>query len=183
MNFLSLNIQGLAQKAKKDWVKEMCNKNKVNFLALQETKMNDMHDQCVRVCWGNLAFDFVHSVAVGNSGGILCVWDINCFAKENVTVSDSVVILYGLLIAVYAPHDAREKNMLLDYLHHVIGRWRGEVVIMGDFNEVRYKTDRFGSVFNNQSATLFNLFIENSGLMEINLGGVNSRGVTSPPRR
>ena len=144
------------------------------------------------VNWGNFSFDFAFSPSVGNSGGILCVWDINCFAKENVTVSDSVVILYGtwrptghklLLIAVYAPHDAREKNMLWDYLHHVIGRWRGEVVIMGDFNEVRYKTDRFGSVFNNRSAILFNLFIENSGLMEINLGGVNSRGVTSPLRR
>ena len=31
MNFLSLNIQGLAQKAKKDWVKELCVSNKVNF--------------------------------------------------------------------------------------------------------------------------------------------------------
>nr|GEZ64769.1 RNA-directed DNA polymerase, eukaryota, reverse transcriptase zinc-binding domain protein [Tanacetum cinerariifolium] len=28
MNFISLNIQGRAQKAKKDWVKEICNKNK-----------------------------------------------------------------------------------------------------------------------------------------------------------
>ncbi|GKA51774.1 nucleotide-binding alpha-beta plait domain-containing protein [Tanacetum coccineum] len=28
MNFLSLNVQGLAQKAKKDWVKELCVKNK-----------------------------------------------------------------------------------------------------------------------------------------------------------
>ena len=35
---MSLNIQGLAKKAKRDWVKELCNKNKVNFLALQETK-------------------------------------------------------------------------------------------------------------------------------------------------
>lgn len=42
MNFLSLNIQGLAQKAKKDWVKELCVKNKVNFLSLQETKMEDI---------------------------------------------------------------------------------------------------------------------------------------------
>nr|GEY18582.1 RNA-directed DNA polymerase, eukaryota [Tanacetum cinerariifolium] len=64
--------------------------------------------------------------------------------KENVTVSDSLVILYGtwrptgqkyLLIAMYAPHDAREKNMLWDYLHHVIVRWKGEVVIIRDFNK------------------------------------------------
>ncbi|GJU01590.1 RNA-directed DNA polymerase, eukaryota [Tanacetum coccineum] len=42
MNFLSLNIQGLAQKAKKDWAKELCVKNKVNFLAIQETKMEEI---------------------------------------------------------------------------------------------------------------------------------------------
>nr|GEX72817.1 RNA-directed DNA polymerase, eukaryota, reverse transcriptase zinc-binding domain protein [Tanacetum cinerariifolium] len=131
--------QGLAQKAKKDWVKELCNKNKVNFLGLQETKMNDMHIQCVRACWGNLAFDYVHSAAVGNSGGILCVWDSNSFDKESVTSSDYVVLIRGIwrltgqklvLVAVYAPQDAREKNMLWDYLQREISRRKGKVVIM-----------------------------------------------------
>ena len=39
MNMLSLNVQGLNPKAKKDWVKELCVSHKVNFLSLQETKM------------------------------------------------------------------------------------------------------------------------------------------------
>lgn len=119
MNFLSLNIQGLAQKAKKDWVKELCIKNKVHFLAVQETKMENMDSFCVRQCWGNLAFDHVHSDAFGNSGGILCVWDPNSFCKNNVTISDYLVIIRGcwrltgqnfLLIAVYAPQDSRENK-------------------------------------------------------------------------
>nr|GEW26082.1 RNA-directed DNA polymerase, eukaryota, reverse transcriptase zinc-binding domain protein [Tanacetum cinerariifolium] len=76
-----------------------------------------------------------------------------------------------LLIAVYAPHDGSEKLLLWDYLHRVIGKWRGEVVIMGDFNEVRYKSDRFGLVFNAHGANVFNSFIMNSGLVEITLGG------------
>nr|GFA10062.1 RNA-directed DNA polymerase, eukaryota [Tanacetum cinerariifolium] len=75
-----------------------------------------------------------------------------------------------LLVAVYAPQDAKEKNMLRDYLQREMSRWKGEVVIMEDFNEVRCKSDRFGSVFNEQGALSFNSFIENSGLMEINLG-------------
>nr|GEX27232.1 putative RNA-directed DNA polymerase, eukaryota, reverse transcriptase zinc-binding domain protein [Tanacetum cinerariifolium] len=49
--------------------------------------------------------------------------------------------------------------------------WKGELVIMGDFNEVRCKSDRFGSEYNEQGAQLFNSFISDSGLMEINLGG------------
>ncbi|GJY20468.1 retrotransposon ORF1, partial [Tanacetum coccineum] len=48
-----------------------------------------------------------------------------------------------MIIAVYAPHDPRDKRMLWDYLAHVINQWQGEVVIMGDFNEVRVKSDRF----------------------------------------
>nr|GEU85985.1 hypothetical protein [Tanacetum cinerariifolium] len=47
-----------------------------------------------------------------------------------------------IIIAVYAPHDPRDKRMLWDYLVHVVNQWHGEVVIMGDFNEVRFKSDR-----------------------------------------
>ncbi|GKA40994.1 RNA-directed DNA polymerase, eukaryota, partial [Tanacetum coccineum] len=152
----------------------------VNFLALQETKMNDMHIQCVRACWGNLTFDYVHSAAVGNSGGILCVWDPNFFVKDSVTVSDSFVMIRGiwrhtsqdlLLVVVYAPQDIKEKYMLWEYLHREVDRWKGQVVIMGDFNEVRCKSDRYGSVFNARGAQRFNSFIVDSGLVEINLGG------------
>nr|GEX14165.1 hypothetical protein [Tanacetum cinerariifolium] len=46
----------------------------------------------------------------------------------------------------------------------------GEVVIMGDFNEVRCKSDRFGSHFNVQGANVFNSFILNVGLEEVPIG-------------
>ncbi|GKC07142.1 RNA-directed DNA polymerase, eukaryota [Tanacetum coccineum] len=49
--------------------------------------------------------------------------------------------------------------------------WDGEVVMMGDFNEVRFKSDRFGSVFNVRGADVFNSFIANAGLVEVPLGG------------
>ncbi|GJZ43695.1 RNA-directed DNA polymerase, eukaryota [Tanacetum coccineum] len=75
------------------------------------------------------------------------------------------------MVAVYAPQDRRDKRMLWDYFEHEINEWDGEVVIMGDFNEVRYKSDRFGSVFNVQGADVFNAFIANAGLEEIPLGG------------
>nr|GEY24851.1 Toll/interleukin-1 receptor (TIR) domain-containing protein [Tanacetum cinerariifolium] len=72
--------------------------------------------------------------------------------------------------AVYAPYDPRDKRMLWDYLVHTINQWDGEVVIMGDFNEVRHKSDRFGSIFNGQGADEFNSFIANAGLEEVPLG-------------
>ncbi|GJS79967.1 RNA-directed DNA polymerase, eukaryota, reverse transcriptase zinc-binding domain protein [Tanacetum coccineum] len=50
-----------------------------------------------------------------------------------------------MIIVVYAPHDPCDKRMLWDYLAHVINQWQGEVVIMGDFNEVRVNSDRIAA--------------------------------------
>ncbi|GJT78028.1 RNA-directed DNA polymerase, eukaryota [Tanacetum coccineum] len=47
----------------------------------------------------------------------------------------------------------------------------GEGYHNGDFNEVRKKAERFGSVFNVQGADAFNMFISNAGLEEVPLGG------------
>nr|GEU66456.1 hypothetical protein [Tanacetum cinerariifolium] len=65
----------------------------------------------------------------------------------------------------------KEKHLLWDYLEREIKRWDGEVVTMGDFNEVRHKCERLGSVFNASEANVFNSFIVGSGLAEVVLGG------------
>nr|GEU34783.1 RNA-directed DNA polymerase, eukaryota, reverse transcriptase zinc-binding domain protein [Tanacetum cinerariifolium] len=88
--------------------------------------------------------------SVGNSSGILCVWDPNMFKNTNSTVSDYFV---------------------MDYLSLVMSKWEGEVVIMGDFNEVRNKSERFGTLFNRHGADVFNRFISNAGLEEVPLEG------------
>ncbi|GJU57754.1 RNA-directed DNA polymerase, eukaryota [Tanacetum coccineum] len=134
----------------------------------------------VRSCWGNSNFDYVHSDSVGNSGGILCIWDPNSFRRSSFTRSDYFVIVRGvwlksgidlMIVVVYAPQEAKEKRMLWDYLAHVSNQWVGKLVMMGDFNEVRYKSDRYGSNFNAHDAEIFNSFIYNAGLDEVPLGG------------
>nr|GEW29535.1 RNA-directed DNA polymerase, eukaryota [Tanacetum cinerariifolium] len=71
------------------------------------------------------------------------------------------------MVVVYAPQELRDKCILWDYLEHVINQWVGEVVIMSDFNEVRFKSERFGLGFNVQGANVFNTFIANAGLEEL----------------
>nr|GEZ66732.1 RNA-directed DNA polymerase, eukaryota [Tanacetum cinerariifolium] len=136
---------GLNLKAKKDWVKEICVSHKVNFLTLQETKMEDISLFDVKCCWGNYDFEYVYSLAVGNSGGILCVWEKSVFKKNNSTIFDYFVMLGGswlcsgvnlLIISVYTPQEYTEKKMLWDYLVHVISKWDGKVIVIGDFNEI-----------------------------------------------
>ncbi|GJV48360.1 RNA-directed DNA polymerase, eukaryota [Tanacetum coccineum] len=111
----------------------------------KETKMEQIDIFDIRSCWGNLTFDFVVGPSFGNSGGILCVWDTNMFHKENSTVSD--------------------------YFIAIMEGWKGEVIIMGDFNEVRTAEERFGSLFNASGAAAFNSFISIGGLVEVPSGG------------
>nr|GEY79211.1 glucose-methanol-choline oxidoreductase, FAD/NAD(P)-binding domain protein [Tanacetum cinerariifolium] len=128
---IGYNMDGPRPKCQKDWVKELCIKNKVNFLAIQETKMESMELCSVKTRWGNFTFYYVHSDSVGNSGGIMCVWDPNSFRGSNTTILDYFIMIRGvwlktgvtlLIVAVYAPHDLRDKRMLLDYLAHVINQ-------------------------------------------------------------
>ncbi|GKE82513.1 RNA-directed DNA polymerase, eukaryota [Tanacetum coccineum] len=142
--------------------------------------MELVDEGAVRSLWGNLLFDYDFSPAVGNSGGVLCNREVLVFVKSHVTIFDYFVMIEGiwkftgdrmLMIGVYAHQEILEKRLLWDYLHGVLDSWKGEVILMGDFNEVRMPSERRGSVFNKQGAALFNSFILSSGLIEVSLGG------------
>ncbi|GJS90243.1 RNA-directed DNA polymerase, eukaryota [Tanacetum coccineum] len=53
----------------------------------------------------------------------------------------------------------------------LLSRWNGDVLVTGDFNEVRFEKERLGSVFNVHGANEFNSFISNARLVEIQLEG------------
>ncbi|GKB59374.1 RNA-directed DNA polymerase, eukaryota [Tanacetum coccineum] len=118
---MGYDMTGLAQKAKKDWVKELCVSNRVNFVSLQETKMENID------LWGSgLTYKNDHLN--------------HAFVRGTWLPSGKKL----LVISVYAPQELRDKKMLWDYLVMVICNWDGEVVAMGDFNEVRDCSERFG---------------------------------------
>jgi hypothetical protein len=48
---------------------------KLDFLAIQETKMEACSDSFCHGLWGNDGCDWVALPAVGNSGGILSLWN------------------------------------------------------------------------------------------------------------
>ncbi|GJZ07132.1 RNA-directed DNA polymerase, eukaryota [Tanacetum coccineum] len=101
---------------------------------------------------GNCIFEHLFSEAIGNLGGILCVWDPNIFLKDQHIISDNFITLYGtwiptktklLMISIYAPQPLSEKRSLWNYVKSLITRW----------------------------ATEFNDFISSSRLVDIQLEG------------
>ncbi|GKB57250.1 RNA-directed DNA polymerase, eukaryota [Tanacetum coccineum] len=131
-------------------VNELCNKHRVNFLALQETKLLYVDLWKIRQIWGNTHFDFASISARGLSRGTRLMW-----------------------IVVYAPQNLSCKISLWSSLATHIANWNGSLVIMGDFNEVRLAEERFGLVFSHRQSGIFNEFISNSSLIDIPLGGYN----------
>ncbi|GKA85511.1 hypothetical protein Tco_0807165 [Tanacetum coccineum] len=67
------------------------------------------------------------------------------------------------------PETPWSGGSILQSMDDMVKNWNGEVIIMGDFNEVRKKAEGFGSVFNVQGPDAFNLFISNAGLEEVPL--------------
>nr|GEZ96595.1 hypothetical protein [Tanacetum cinerariifolium] len=131
-------------------------------------------------CMGNSQFDFASISSRGRSGGILCIWNKVLFQKQRVLSVDNFVAVQGcwmpigldiMFIAVYAPKSVAGKIDFWASLSRLIANWDGNVIVMGDFNEVREAGERYGSVFHERQADTFNSFIKNLNLIDIPLGG------------
>ncbi|GJW48717.1 RNA-directed DNA polymerase, eukaryota [Tanacetum coccineum] len=102
---------GLGNKAKKGWIQELNSKHRVNFVAIQETKMEKIDLFSIKALWGNFCFDHAFCPSIGFSGGILCVWDPRLFVKDNVTVLDSFLAVSGIYLSDHRPILLPELNV------------------------------------------------------------------------
>jgi len=122
MNLMTLNIRGLGEKHKQDWVSKLRLEQNLSFMAIQETHLeDDINLDFVIKCWGtrNCDFDFVNST--GRSGGIISVWDTAVFSVSKSIKSRSFLILIGkwinisgvtAIVNVYGPQSRGDKKRL-----------------------------------------------------------------------
>nr|GEV56720.1 RNA-directed DNA polymerase, eukaryota [Tanacetum cinerariifolium] len=124
----------------------------------------------VKSLWGNFQFDFAICPSVGRSGGLLSVWDTNSFSNINVFAFDHFLIVEGnwlhshlhcFMVNVYAPQDDRNKKIIWNSILEFKEEHSGHYIIFGDFNVVRFASERIGTMFNSSSANAFNQFIIN----------------------
>ncbi|GJY27238.1 RNA-directed DNA polymerase, eukaryota [Tanacetum coccineum] len=112
------------------------------FIISPEREFQHVDAQEGQVLWGNYKFEYTISEAVGNSGGILCVWDLSVFRKEHHVVSNNFVALYGfmvliggkfLVVSIYAPQSITSKRSLWSYIRPLQPLGRTFVWSLGDF--------------------------------------------------
>ncbi|KAL8528699.1 hypothetical protein ACS0TY_006231 [Phlomoides rotata] len=63
MKLLSYNVRGAGRKEKRREVRDM------------ETKMEIVDKRVCKTIWGNRPFDWTFMASVGNSSGILTIWN------------------------------------------------------------------------------------------------------------
>ncbi|GKC52966.1 RNA-directed DNA polymerase, eukaryota, reverse transcriptase zinc-binding domain protein, partial [Tanacetum coccineum] len=106
----------LNQKAKQEWVKKLCTTNKVNFVSLQETKMENIDLWCIKRCWGNVAFDYVYSEAIGPVGGILSLKQ-----GDRCLLFFIYIVMEGCAVSVSKGVDAGVDTLRVDHAIQQIG--------------------------------------------------------------
>lgn len=180
MNAISLNIRGISEIHKVDWIRKIKMSHKIDFIGIQETHVVDSGNIDIQGCWGNMNFEFEFVESHGRSSGLLSIWDPLIFSKHNVVKSRNFLAILGhwkgfsgiiSVVNVYGPQSISDKRELwveiLSLKDFISGSW----VILGDFNAVRKPEERLRSSFYKYSSSNFNNFISEFGLKEFAMGG------------
>lgn len=73
-----------------------------------------------------------------------------------------------MLSNVYGPHDQNDRRTFFVQLNLLCRNYQGPWVLMGDFNAIRFVTDRKERTSNVAASNLFN-FVNSSAFLELNL--------------
>jgi hypothetical protein len=165
MIITSYNVRGLGGLVKRRKIRELIHKQNIQFLAVQETKLEAISDNLCYSLWGSNDCDWSFRPSEGNIGGILSIWckssssSIFSFAGEGFV---GVCLEWGVkkevcfVVNIYAKCDLSSKRIMWNNLVMLKRRFGGgKWCVMGDFNSVTRMEDRRGVSFGGgQNTTL-----------------------------
>jgi exonuclease III len=126
----TLNIRGLGSRVKRRKVRDLVRLERLDFLALQETKLQVVDDSLPRSLWGNEDCEWAYLPAEGNSGGILSVWRKSLLALIFTFVGPGFVGVFletlqtgarFCVVNVYSKSSLTDKRRLWEDI--VMSRW------------------------------------------------------------
>jgi exonuclease III len=163
-------------------LRDLVSKEKIDFLAIQETKMEVVSDALCYFLWGSEDCDWLYLPSEGNSGGILSIWRksssslIFNFKGEGFV---GVCLEWGVhktvcfVVNVYSKCDINGKRRLWEtLLMSKRGFGGGAWCVIGDFNAVLHTEERRGvnnSTLQSPSTEIveFEAFVNNMELVDI----------------
>lgn len=132
-------------------------------MGIVETKKKDISEGFLKNTVDNSPFSWCFLEPIGTAGGILVGANTDSY---NMLVGDILRFTVSVLltskksgftqkvIVVYGSAYEEKKQEFLDELEEVMGSWQGPVVLGGDFNLVRFSSDKSNGVINHKWADL-----------------------------
>jgi exonuclease III len=178
LRIISWNVRGLNCRLKRSQIKNALKLWKGEVICLQETKLENISRSVVRSLWSNRFADWKFLESEGASGGILLMWDnrvtevqdcvkgqfsISCRFKN---VQDQFEWAFS---GVYGPNLDVDRFILWDELAGVRSWWGVPWCIGGDFNVVRFPSEKLRAGRLTRAMTTFSDFIAELGLIDLPL--------------
>lgn len=114
-----------------------------------------MSDRIARELWGSRAANWLAVDSVGSAGGIILIWDTwKVQVMDSWRGSFSMVLIvkdvdqghHWMISTVYGPVRHDEKEDFWNELNRRRARWNGAWCLGGDWNAVRFPSERLGSI-------------------------------------
>jgi hypothetical protein len=180
LKIISWNVRGLNVQDKRLQVRHMLKLWNADIVCLQETKLDFIDRRVIWSLWGIHHVDWLYLGSEGASGGILMMWD-----RRVVEKMDSAVGQYSIsckfrnvldqtdwaFSGVYGPNINSERDIMWEELAGVASWWGVPWVIGGDFNVVRFPSERLCATHFTPAMHGFSDFISSCGLRDTQLEG------------
>ena len=180
LQLVSWNVRGLNDGAKRLCVRNLLHTWKADIMCLHETKLDGIDRAMIRSLWRCRYVNWLCLDFMGASGGIIVMWDtrvvekveeaIGCFSVSCKFKVVSSGLVWGFS-GVYGPHRAVERRLMWEELARVGAWWDVPWCMGGDFNTVRYPSERVGSSSFSPSMQEFSEFISSIGFIDLPLEG------------
>ena len=177
---LSWNVRGLNNPQKQERVKFWLRQWKCDIICLQESKLNSLDKGIIRSIWGNpyVGWEVLH--AEGTSGGVILMWDKRIVEKLDVLVGRFSVSCVWREVCdgftwvgtgLYGPTCDVARQALWVELRDIRHKWSFPWCIFGDFNVIRFPSERLRCRRLTPPMIEFSDFIEDLNLVDLPLGG------------
>ena len=173
-------MRGLNNPHKRLVVTNLLKEWKCDIVCLQEIKLDSTNSNMVKSLWGSPFVDWVALEAINVAGGILLMWDKRVFEQVDFMagkVSVSVVLkgvadgFEWICSGVYGPAEGSIRDVLWVELDTVRSRWLLAWCLFGDFNIIRYPSERLGCSSFGLAMFKFSDFIAKHSLVDLPLEG------------
>ncbi|RVW39723.1 LINE-1 reverse transcriptase-like [Vitis vinifera] len=192
LRILSWNVRGANDKEKRRVIKDVIKSQKVDLVCIQETKIQEMSNGLVKSLGVGRCLEWGSLNSRGTAGGVLVFWDNRVLQLEEMEVGKFTVScrfkscedgFCWCFTGVYGPTAKVEREDFWSELGAIKGLWNEPWCVAGDFNMIRFPSERSRGGRLTQAMRRFSEVVEKLELRDLPLqggvftwcGGLNNR--------